>query len=764
MKNQQDLTPKIVNHENKETAKPKFDVFSLTDIYSRSNPAEVIIKKMAKLLELTEEDFREKILTEDIQEKVDEINDYQQVFSSQIKTLLGIGFNQAFQVNNNNSLEPKQLWFNVATKISGQIQDKEVLKSFKLPNSDEFCDLDDLIKFIIKNGKTVIKNQERLPFPTIGTIIKYFIYGNQEILKMFKNKFRYLDDAEQNLAEIKAYFEPYIKQVELAQNKNEHLEPKLDEPEIIIEEVLKNITVAIEGGDLTKLSSVDALIGQAKYKDRPLRFAFASRLIYDGFVPLLVPKIVELLESKSFVEKDGSWKLKTKRNSTSTQAKSKQDIKTDSDDQNQNKEIFSTLTRENTDSVGTQDSITLDIDESLQPELIPFAQIGSTKEKPKKRDLEEYDEINKDLVAELQKLKNIFYNILSKFISKYPETSDLLSLSALIDTKNKTIFDASEPTNRKYISELLETSAVTARKNDYSGDTEGQTIFESNFNLYISVIKKVLRDIDKLGMELIEKNIRLIHWSLQKALNTDLSQGPNNPNMIIFDTTVTYGDLMSNACTAVYDQFLQYDPDCGYKMSTSIIKNVKWKTFGYLAKNAYTIRMPNYIYNLYLKINKTKTNIQNQNVGIGNKELIDEVVKSLDISLANYNLVIDICKNIAQKVSLESYFTDIDEYADDDVVPSSRRFKEPMSSEDPYDIVTDRLLAEDLESVLGTLSPRERDVLRLRYGFDNGRMKTLEEIGEIFNVTRERIRQVEAKALRKLRHPNRNGVLKEYIR
>ena len=66
--------------------------------------------------------------------------------------------------------------------------------------------------------------------------------------------------------------------------------------------------------------------------------------------------------------------------------------------------------------------------------------------------------------------------------------------------------------------------------------------------------------------------------------------------------------------------------------------------------------------------------------------------------------------------------------------------------------------------VLATLSPRERDVLRLRYGLDDGRMKTLEEIGQIFDVTRERIRQIEAKALRKLRHPNRNGVLKEYIK
>jgi RNA polymerase primary sigma factor len=84
--------------------------------------------------------------------------------------------------------------------------------------------------------------------------------------------------------------------------------------------------------------------------------------------------------------------------------------------------------------------------------------------------------------------------------------------------------------------------------------------------------------------------------------------------------------------------------------------------------------------------------------------------------------------------------------------------------ETPEDDVSKNLLREDLEQVLDSLSPRERDVLRLRYGLDDGRMKTLEEIGQLFDVTRERIRQIEAKALRKLRHPNRNSILKEYVR
>ena len=81
----------------------------------------------------------------------------------------------------------------------------------------------------------------------------------------------------------------------------------------------------------------------------------------------------------------------------------------------------------------------------------------------------------------------------------------------------------------------------------------------------------------------------------------------------------------------------------------------------------------------------------------------------------------------------------------------------------PVLTVAHELLREDLHEVLGSLSPRERDVLRLRFGMDDGRQRTLEEVGQLFGVTRERIRQIEAKALRKLRHPNRSKKLKEYV-
>lgn len=82
----------------------------------------------------------------------------------------------------------------------------------------------------------------------------------------------------------------------------------------------------------------------------------------------------------------------------------------------------------------------------------------------------------------------------------------------------------------------------------------------------------------------------------------------------------------------------------------------------------------------------------------------------------------------------------------------------------PDEVVLHGLLREDLEEVMSSLSDREKTVLKLRFGLDDGQPRTLEEVGKVFNVTRERIRQIEAKALRKLRHPTRSKKLKEYLR
>lgn len=120
------------------------------------------------------------------------------------------------------------------------------------------------------------------------------------------------------------------------------------------------------------------------------------------------------------------------------------------------------------------------------------------------------------------------------------------------------------------------------------------------------------------------------------------------------------------------------------------------------------------------------------------------------------NKVRDILKIAQEPVSLETPIGEEDDshlgdFIEDEVI------------ENPVDYTTRVVLREQLDEVLDTLTDREENVLRLRFGLDDGKMRTLEDVGKVFNVTRERIRQIEAKALRKLRHPSRSKQLKDFI-
>jgi len=138
---------------------------------------------------------------------------------------------------------------------------------------------------------------------------------------------------------------------------------------------------------------------------------------------------------------------------------------------------------------------------------------------------------------------------------------------------------------------------------------------------------------------------------------------------------------------------------------------------------------------------------------LGRDPTADEVAKQMKMSP---DKVREIMKIALDPVSLE---TPIGEEEDSHLGD----FIEDCDSPAPAEAVSYTLLREQLNEVLHTLTPREEQVLKLRFGLDDGRTRTLEEVGKVFNITRERIRQIEAKALRKLRHPSRSKRLKDYL-
>ena len=311
----------------------------------------------------------------------------------------------------------------------------------------------------------------------------------------------------------------------------------------------------------------------------------------------------------------------------------------------------------------------------------------------------------------------------------------------------------------------IENIVPDANKNDIymmDGEEEQDEFLELGLPKGVAVddpVRLYLREIGRIRLLSANEEIELARKIIEGGPSGDMAKRKlvqANLRLVVSIAKKYVGrgmlflDLIQEGNLGLIRAAEKFDHERGFKFSTYATWWIRQAITRAIADQARTIRIPVHMVETINKLKKVTRKLAQE---LSRKPTEDELALEMNVSISKLREIIKIAQ---EPLSLE---TPIGKEEDSRLGD----FIEDKNADAPVKTVASELLREDLAEVLSTLSPRERDVLRLRFGMDDGRQRTLEEVGQLFGVTRERIRQIEAKALRKLRHPNRSRRLKEYV-